>query len=559
MLKAPLILMPMTTIRTCFGKGILWSLVTVLALCTMASAQFGDSAVVLENPSARFHSLARAPYPLSALPAQVQAANGQLTLWADYGSADQTSVPLYLVNRTSEAIPFRTQDGELGIKLEYKNERCAWTRAQAHIASGCGNSYYPIKLSPGHFFKLQGYRAAKGGRHPVRYTFYMSMQLSSNLGEGLVSPEDIAAVERDPFTWAKIPRPIYDCIRSCIHEDRSAADLAECTSMLHILPRTERNELLLDDVRTFRDFLSTAPATRETQEALQVANSVLEHKWSSDPSTAVPITRLCLERLLETSGAPQGSNSIPERLAWQVLEDRAIRDAAPRPEDLPVWKPVLARAEQVIRDPATQPQIKISASRILTQRKVVDSLVSDDTAIGWLKSTHKELRSPGVQALMARGQSQLLMRLARDLSPEEQMSVLSTLARTEWLGRKFGDEPPPPPSHVEMEFWTHCFTTQPLASAAATTYDAVRFGNAVRLPLREFLIQEARRGLAEEGKFPLDKQQPERLSSAVLLLDKFQQAEDDSLLRDLANHRTATRAAQLADRALQQRAQENKR
>ncbi|QIF00368.1 hypothetical protein [Roseimicrobium sp. ORNL1] len=483
------------------------------------------------------------PLPISALPTQVQAAEGKLTLWADYASADQTSAPLYLVNRTGKDLELEAQEGDLRIKLEFKKENGAWTRAQSHIHSWCGNSYVTVQLPANQFFALRGYRAAKGQQHAVRYSIYRGLKLTSNTGEGLVSPDDIEVVERDILTMLKIPHTIIGTFWTYSRGDRSPSALNECMPVLRILPLFERNAVLLEEVRDFRRAVSAVqPATAETEAALQSIDKVLSHPWSSDPS--VPITELCIQRVLNAPDAHPGIRDIPETLAWNILMDTATAISPTQvpgelPDDLKRWQPVLTRAEQLLGQPETAPAMRKVLLNILASGGVVEPLVSDTTVLAWVKSPHKELQIPGAQALLRRGQKLQLLQLAQDLPPQAQISVLVALER-EKESIRFVPVALQFPSEEER-YWTHCFSTQPLESVAALPRGAFFAGDAARLPLREFLIKEAKRGMAAGADFPLDPQQAELLTLAVQFLDRFSNAEDDDLLRDLTKHRGTLR------------------
>lgn len=527
----------MTTRRTSSHRNALWSLATALALCSAASAApYEAPASVFDNPSANFFSQAGNPQPLPALPAQVQAAEGELTLWADYTSAEKSSVPLYLVNRTAADVVLGTQDSDLGIKLEFKKADGVWTRAQAHLSSFCGNSYYPVTLPAGHFFMLRGYRAAGGEPHLVRYAFHGGLKLVSNTGEGLVSPGDISAVRRDYLAMEQIPYPLYSAIDSYIKGRRDPGTLAECTAILHMLPLLEREEILMDKAAALRKTLAAEPFTAERQEAIQAIDQVLAHQWTSGPPTSASPTQLCMQRILDAPGAAQQIKQLPEHIAWNILADAARRIKTSNVNELSAWKAVLARAEQLLREPNTPSAVRSGARSLLGIGRVVEPLVPDVTVTAWLKSPCQELQDSGAQALVRRGQKPQLVQLSWGLSPEAQMAALRALAQAHLLRPSRDGAVPPSPSDEEKRYWTHCFRTQTLESIRAGAANASAMGDAVRHPLRDLLIQEAIRGGSAEKAFPLDKRQAVMLPYAIWILEEFHNAEDDSLLRDLSKH-----------------------
>lgn len=158
------------------------------------------------------------------MPSHVHAPVGQLTLFADYKHAHDDGNLLYLVNRTDRSLAFRPQgDGDPCIRLESQREDGTFERAQLHIPSDCGNSYFywPI-VKRGEFSRMLGYQPAKGERRPVRYRMYLKdayavedsqssnhlwrqektltkvpIEVVSNIGQGLVNIQEIKTARYD--------------------------------------------------------------------------------------------------------------------------------------------------------------------------------------------------------------------------------------------------------------------------------------------------------------------------------------------------------------------------
>ena len=122
--------------------------------------------------SAQFRAGADGPIPNVELPTQVIAGEGQLTLFADFANPGKNCFPLYLVNRTDKPVAIPSQDGGLYLKLTYETADGYWQRAQSHTSSDCGNSYFPLILSPGQHFKTLGYQPKTGhiGKSDISFT-----------------------------------------------------------------------------------------------------------------------------------------------------------------------------------------------------------------------------------------------------------------------------------------------------------------------------------------------------------------------------------------------------
>jgi hypothetical protein len=138
--------------------------------------------------------------PNADLPRHVLPQSGKLTLFADYmtKTADG-SISVYLINGTKQDVTLSAQDGDVYLKLECKDDMGHWTRAQPHAFSWCGNSYfYSPKIRPSHFLLIKGYQPKAGDLRAIRYSLYnQEIELSSNVGGGLVTVRDVDLASRD--------------------------------------------------------------------------------------------------------------------------------------------------------------------------------------------------------------------------------------------------------------------------------------------------------------------------------------------------------------------------
>ena len=133
------------------------------------------------------------------LPSHVEAPDGQVSLYADYGGVQSDGrVPVYLVNKTSEALVLDAQDGDIYLKLQYQDADGNWVRAQPHGYSWCGVSYREWELPPGRYLLFRGYQPINGAAQTVRYRAYsQSMEIVSNSGMGVVAEADIRLASND--------------------------------------------------------------------------------------------------------------------------------------------------------------------------------------------------------------------------------------------------------------------------------------------------------------------------------------------------------------------------
>ena len=133
------------------------------------------------------------------LPSHIDTPDGQVSLVADYGSKQiNGQVPVYLVNKSLTDLALNSQDGDIYLKLEYRDSEGNWVRAQPHGYSWCGNSYMTRIVQRGHYLLVDGYQAGNGVAHTVRYKLYsQDISLVSNTGIGLASHLDIKRASSD--------------------------------------------------------------------------------------------------------------------------------------------------------------------------------------------------------------------------------------------------------------------------------------------------------------------------------------------------------------------------
>lgn len=133
------------------------------------------------------------------LPGHIQAEDGQVSLFADFGSIQTNGrVPVYLVNKSSHDLVLNTQDGDIYLKLQFQDSDGHWIRAQPHGYSWCGNSYVTRTVRPGYYMLVSGYQPINGEPRAVRYKLYgQEIELSSNAGDGVVDDTDIKWASND--------------------------------------------------------------------------------------------------------------------------------------------------------------------------------------------------------------------------------------------------------------------------------------------------------------------------------------------------------------------------
>lgn len=136
------------------------------------------------------------------LPGHIEAEDGQISLYADYGSIQTDGrVPVYLVNRSANELVLNAQDGDIYLKLQFQDSDGSWVRAQPHAYSFCGNSYSRRTLKPGNYLLVNGFQPINGTPSTIRYELYsQDIALSSNIGFGVVLESDIERASSDAMS-----------------------------------------------------------------------------------------------------------------------------------------------------------------------------------------------------------------------------------------------------------------------------------------------------------------------------------------------------------------------
>lgn len=498
-------------------------------------------------PSARHDCSVGTARAMAELPAHVPAAEGKVTLWADFGAADKGGhVPLYLINQTDEARSFDSQDGDVYIKLEFKDEGGSWRRAEAHLSSWCGNSYFPMMLTPRSFFTLAGYRAeadkAPGRRQKVRYAM-QGQPVISNEGMGWVRQDDLDAVALDVITAAEIPREIT---RKLNHDFNSAESEGKAMAALRDLAWYPRNEPAVRRVSSLREHAATLPATDKLRELIKAIDNFLANLDTPRP-TGEKLALQCIARIVQD---PAADPTMSERSAWELLK------APSEPQtgggvlhQAETWRGVVMRALELVKDEEREqarlgaqtregfggpflPEDKIAppaANRLLATPWLVDALLMDAEVESWVASGGERLRAVGMEALMRRDLPDRLVAMVWERPGVVQIDVLRVLAR---VGLDVPQRLPQPGSE-EHRFWEYCAKQMPVETAIALRAYApeAAFQRLLHASLRGF-FQQGESGEERTQGYLVDDD-GYRFSAALKVLASWKREEDTPLLQAL--------------------------
>lgn len=519
------------------------SLTLWLFLCVPLCAQESPSKErVAGNVSARFHSVAGISRPLVELPRHVPMKEGEVFLWADFQADPQKGVPLYLVNATNEARVFESQDNDLYFKLEYQDEKGVWRRAQAHLSSWCGNSYFSVSLPGRHYFEFMGYRPAKGTEKVVRYA-NPGQKLHSNEGLGVITEEDLWAVAHDSLTESEVPfewRRAIDLKANSAPPDGPA--LVGKLEALRALSWLPRNEPLIEQMHAFHDWVKSSIPGPEGKTLLKEMDTFFKRVDEAKPAR-VELLRLCIRVLARKEKAvPEMSSDT----AWHLL-GLAFRSWENEPKaemlEIPIdeWQAIIGPAEEYLKLHTDTTQARRVAAKVLSTAWIVDSVVPNQQLEDWLLSSSPSLRGIGAGALARRSQFARLVEIGRQRPGPEQIVILKALTRLA-IGpdghmKELDTVRRPGFSTGEADFWSHCASTMPLETATALwSYHFIHsrppFDRLIHEPLRDFWKAEAVNS-TKPHELP---DQGYRHDLALNFLHSWRMEEDDEIFTALLNH-----------------------
>ncbi len=134
---------------------------------------------------------------INKLPKQIPIIEDNIYLYADFNNIQKESIPIYVVNNTNEDFKYSGFQVPL-LQQEYKDIDEIWTRSQSFYYGWCGTPYlFNYKLKSKEFTIYYKSFPSNGTQKEVRYVFYETEILESNIGVGKVSLGEIEKAKFD--------------------------------------------------------------------------------------------------------------------------------------------------------------------------------------------------------------------------------------------------------------------------------------------------------------------------------------------------------------------------
>ncbi len=289
--------------------------------------------------------------PVAKLPKHVQAAPGQVTLFADFGDVWDGQVVLYLINRTEEPIYSPLPGWEWWVKLEAKDASGSWERAQPHFHEFCTVGERSAILDPGRFIELLGYLPERGEPRDVRYRLHGDVKVLSGSGPGLAEPQDIREARHDKIAIHAADAAL---LKRFFLEDAGLSDRLrdmerDAFRRLAVLPNEQAmplvESLLSNDqwMRDSHELILENLKWHDHERFLAYVKGVLDHgpaerrMWLLEDLEDVPFDWEIKARLMEEARNPEAPG-LPKIFAWLAsLEHEEIKPLLAEIERSPAY------------------------------------------------------------------------------------------------------------------------------------------------------------------------------------------------------------------------------
>lgn len=474
------------------------------------------------------------------LPEQVVAAEGKLTLFADFSQNLHPGPVLYLVNRTSSEIQIPTQDGDPYIKLERQLNTGEWTRIQSHRYSDCGNSYIHATLPPGMHFKWLGFQPVSGKKAIVRFSSYSTLpDITSNTGEGVVDPAEAAAAATDQLSIRAVPSGIRQIFAPALGIGKTT--LSSTVAALRMASELGEYPAIRAGAENWVSVLAAkSQHTAEEKHALEISRQILGKNWG--PKTGLNHLLSICHQSLKSPEANSGFGSLGENknLVWSTIAEIGNAHNSANPSnrsfevpDLAIWTDIYRIAVENLVKQSVSPFR--SQAKLLQNQKLVDEVVGDSALEKLLGGHIHSEAGHAAAALARRNKLDRLIELSPSLPPENRMmifGVLGPIFQKRWID----------PSSPAGLYWQRTIRERPFAAAEALLR-SVNTGYTYANPFnrRNFdslfasLEAEAKRSGPEAPDFELEGEQI-LLPQAIRFVGTWRNKQDVPLLKNLLHH-----------------------
>lgn len=478
-----------------------------------------DQSEQSKAPSAKFHSSVGAPRPNVDLPDGIKAAEGKLSLIADYANMGGRGTPLYLINRTGEKKVLSAQDGDIYLKLEAQLEDGRWVRVENHLNSGCGLSYMPVTLAPGQHFRFFGYAPGDGKDAKVRYR---NEDFVSNVGAGRYLERDRELATKDDLAAGSLPQTL----QAALVEERNY-NLLERSSQqylfaLELLAGFEENGYYRREAERYLKSLEPADA-----EVAARIKALLEKRWPHEGDQQTLLARCVGQAAVEAKA----------EVAWGVIGD-LIQRASPKRKKEMAWNGLVRKAYALLPKAlgSKDDRLVAMAAKMLSLPEA-DEHVSSKSLFEWLNSPHRKLMEESAFLLSRRSEWRKLALRAKALDHKAQIVVLRALASH---GVRNAREVRSPDSDEEKAFWIQCALKQPVETVVAIrflgrTSERTQFDRTIHPALRAFLEKQVEQ-LKKGPKALENEEQGYPVACVVQFVGGWQRRQDIPLFEALLKH-----------------------
>lgn len=135
--------------------------------------------------------------PLSNLPKHIPIYDEVIYLYADFSNIVNNTIQVYLINNSKKKFKYNGYLWSL-LQKEFKDTNNTWTRINYHFYGWCGTGYImEYGIRPGEFIVFENSIPDEGEEHEVRYHFYTTDVVTSNLGIIKINKDEVEEAKYD--------------------------------------------------------------------------------------------------------------------------------------------------------------------------------------------------------------------------------------------------------------------------------------------------------------------------------------------------------------------------
>jgi hypothetical protein len=139
--------------------------------------------------------------PLSELPSHIPIYKDIMYLYADYENVSDNIIPIYIVNNTANKFEYDFYS-EILLQQEFKDSDSIWRRSKSYYQfSSCRPFIGQYEIRPYEFTLDEDFILNEGEEYEVRYRYFTTGIVTSNIGKAKINLEDAEVARFDDIAF----------------------------------------------------------------------------------------------------------------------------------------------------------------------------------------------------------------------------------------------------------------------------------------------------------------------------------------------------------------------